>query len=140
MVRRANLYGRQAVGHILAVDDERDILVLYQEALGTFGHKVVGAVSGAEAMDYLERETPDLIILDLRMPGVSGLELLEWLRRRGQRVPVIVCSALSGLRDEFALSGSDIAAFVAKPPDMARLIHVVAEVLEGAPDAEGSTA
>lgn len=117
------------MARILAVDDERDILLLLQEALSTFGHEVTGAVSGAEAMDYLGREQPDLIILDLRMPGTSGLELLEWVRGRGNTVPVIVCSALSALRDEFALWDSHVAAFVPKPIDISRLLREVANAL-----------
>lgn len=117
------------MGRILAVDDERDVLLLYQEALGTFGHEVVGAVSGAEAMEFLGREMPDLIILDLRMPGISGLELLEWVRSRDNDVPIIVCSALSGLRGDYAIWSSRVAAFVPKPLDMSRLIQEVSQAL-----------
>jgi len=124
------------VGLILAVDDERDILLLYQEALGTFGHDVVGALSGAEAIEYLEREAPDLIILDLRMPDISGLDVLDWLRRRRPLVPIIVCSAVHGLRDEFAIWNSRVAAFLPKPLDMARLLREVALVLEGEPQGD----
>ena len=128
------------MGHILAVDDERDILLLYQEALGTFGHQVTGAVSGAEAMDFLARRMPDLIILDLRMPDMTGLELLEWVRGRGFDVPIIVCSALSGFESDFAVWSSRIAAFVPKPIDMSRLIHEVSQVLGHDPSAEDTTA
>jgi len=128
------------VGHILAVDDERDILLLYQEALGTFGHQVTGAVSGAEAMDYLARRMPDLIILDLRMPGISGIELLEWVRDRSPDVPIIVCSALSGLQSDFAVWSSRIAAFVPKPIDMSRLIHEVSQALDHDHGADDTTA
>jgi len=124
------------VGRILAVDDERDILLLYQEALGTFGHEVIGAVSGAEAMEYLEREVPDLVLLDLRMPDISGLEVLEWLRRRRPHVPIIVCSAVHGLRDEFAIWSAHVAAFLPKPLDMAHLLREVALVLEGEPESD----
>jgi len=124
------------VGRILAVDDERDILLLYQEALGTFGHEVIGAVSGAEAMEYLEREAPDLVLLDLRMPDISGLEVLEWLRRRRPHVPIIVCSAVHGLRDEFAIWSAHVAAFLPKPLDMAHLLREVALVLEGEPESD----
>jgi len=124
------------VGRILAVDDERDILLLYQEALGTFGHEVIGAVSGAEAMEYLERQAPDLVLLDLRMPDISGLEVLEWLRRRRPHVPIIVCSAVHGLRDEFAIWSALVAAFLPKPLDMAHLLREVALVLEGEPESD----
>ena len=124
------------MARILAVDDERDILLLLQEALSTFGHEVIGAVSGAEAMDFLGREQPDLMILDLRMPGTSGLELLEWVRSRGNTVPIIVCSALSGLRDEFAFWDSHVAAFVPKPIDISRLLREVADALGAEPPAD----
>ena len=124
------------MGRILAVDDERDILLLYQEALGTFGHEVIGAVSGAEAMEYLERQAPDLVLLDLRMPDISGLEVLEWLRRRRPHVPIIVCSAVHGLRDEFAIWSAHGAAFLPKPLDMAHLLREVALVLEGEPESD----
>ncbi|MFW6162005.1 MAG: response regulator [Planctomycetota bacterium] len=117
------------MGRILAVDDERDVLLLYQEALGTFGHEVIGAISAAEAMEVLGRERPDLIILDLRMPGTSGLDLLEWVRSRDREVPIIVCSALAGLRRDFAIWNSHVAAFLPKPLDMSRLIQEVAQAL-----------
>ena len=117
------------MSRILVVDDERDILLLLQETLTGCGHTVTGAVSGAEAMDFLVRQELDLLILDLRMPDFSGIDLLHWVRERYKGLPVIVCTAYPALKNDFTLWESHVAAFVTKPIDMPNLIAEVSQAL-----------
>lgn len=98
---------------ILVVDDEPDIRATVQAILETEGYDVGLAANGADALAAVEREPPDLILLDMRMPVLDGWGFAAELRRRGHRVPVVVMTAA---RDA-ARWASDIAAagFVAKP-------------------------
>lgn len=78
---------------ILVVDDEpivRDVVVRYLER---DGHKTLQAATGEEARSLLEREPPSLIVLDVMLPGVSGLELCSWIRARSD-MPVMMLTAL----------------------------------------------
>jgi DNA-binding response OmpR family regulator len=78
-------------GTILVVDDEETFVHLVRTLLEQEGHRVVPAADGDAALSAIEREAPDLIVLDLELPGMSGLELLSRLRPRVD-VPIIVVS------------------------------------------------
>jgi len=120
-----------AVGRILVVDDEVDILLFMQEALEPYGHEVTGAVSGFEALDFLGEQDVDLIILDLRMPDITGLELLERIRKGDADVPIIICSGYPKLADDYRVWGSRVAAVLYKPVDPDQLVREVAGALQG---------
>lgn len=98
---------------ILVVDDEPGIRATVQAMLEIEGYVVSQAANGADALAALERERPDLILLDMRMPVLDGWGFATELRRRGHRVPVVVMTAA---RDA-ARWASEIAAsaFVSKP-------------------------
>src|SRR5271156_1269709 len=81
------------VSTVLVVDDEpivRDVVVRYLER---DGYRTLQAASGDEARDILEREPPSLVVLDVMLPGVSGLELCRWIRSRSE-VPIVMLTAL----------------------------------------------
>lgn len=82
---------------ILVVDDDSALVTLMVEALREEGYAVRGARSGAEALEQVERQVPDLMLLDLKMRDVGGQALLRRLRREGTRVPFIV---ITGQGDE----------------------------------------
>jgi DNA-binding response OmpR family regulator len=84
------------VDHILVVDDEPAIVTVVRERLEREGFVVRTAASGEEALAYMEADRANLIVLDLMLPGIDGLEVLRRLRGRGDTVPVIVLTA----RDE----------------------------------------
>ena len=65
---------------VLHVDDDPMNLRVVDEILGAFGHRAVAAASGEEALEQLGRETFDVVLLDIHMPGISGLEVVERLR------------------------------------------------------------
>jgi DNA-binding response OmpR family regulator len=81
------------VSTVLIVDDEpivRDVVVRYLER---DGHRTLEAATGDEARGLLEREWPSLVVLDVMLPGVSGLELCRWIRSRSE-VPIVMLTAL----------------------------------------------
>lgn len=108
---------------ILVVEDEALIRHLVVDTLTDEGHSVLAAASGEDALTRLDGQTPDLLIVDLRMPGMSGEEFVRRHREWGVHVPVIVLSGSS----EAKQVGKDLGAVavVHKPFDLDDLVRVV---------------
>jgi signal transduction histidine kinase len=111
-------------GDILIVDDFVDTLALYEALLTDDGHNVRTATSGIEALRKVEEREPEVVLLDVSMPGMDGMEVLKWLRSRPNGGPSVIMltaarrepSAIeSGLRE-----GAD--AYLAKPIDGRELV------------------
>lgn len=101
---------------ILVVEDDADISRLLARILNEAGYKVRQAFSGTEARLVLEGESPDLILLDLMLPGISGEELLGEIRNgRHRNVPVLVLSAKNSLGDKVALLKNGADDYITKP-------------------------
>jgi two-component system phosphate regulon response regulator PhoB len=117
--------------HILVVDDEPDISALVAYHLARESYRVRTASSGPEAIRAAEVERPDLVILDLMLPGMSGLQVLEELRKRPetQEIPVILLTARREEQDR--ITGLSLGAddYVAKPFSPQELILRVGAVL-----------
>lgn len=113
---------------LLVVDDERDIRHLYAAELADEGHEVETAASVPEAVEALNRTTFDLMVLDIQMPGESGLTLLQNLARNRVKMPVILCTAFSSYKDDFSSWVAD--GYVVKSSDVGELKAEVARVLE----------
>jgi two-component system nitrogen regulation response regulator NtrX len=77
---------------VLVIDDEAAIRDSLRMTLEYEGYEFVGAATGQEGLALVERETPDLVVLDVKMPGMDGLEVLDRLRSMGETVPVLVIS------------------------------------------------
>jgi DNA-binding response OmpR family regulator len=120
---------------VLVVEDESRIRGMLVELLEHAGYAVIEAGDGREALRRLAEHQPDLIILDLMLPGMSGWEFLNRSReqRDRTRVPLVIMSAIDGREDYPSTLGA--AAWFTKPLDISRFLSVV-EQLAGAP---GST-
>ena len=92
---------------ILLVDDEESIHLLYREELEEAGYEVHSALTGEEALDKLNIIGPDLIILDINMPGMNGIEALRRIKEMNPKVPVILCSAYQEFKQDLASWASD---------------------------------
>ena len=117
---------------ILVVDDEPDILMVVQMILRGCGHQILEASTGEMALQLLEHQNPDAVLLDVRLPGIDGLEVLERLRKASIHsvLPVIMLSASSGPSLVERASGLGCSGFVAKPFDPEALIRTLNEALE----------
>lgn len=101
---------------ILVVEDEADINGLIFKILKEADYCVTQAFSGTEAKLLLEKEIPDLILLDLMLPGISGEELLHYIRQNRQwNIPVIVISAKNALGDKVSLLKNGADDYITKP-------------------------
>jgi len=118
--------------NILVVDDSNTNIVLLEAILADRGYKIDTALNVKDALHCIEKQKPDLILLDLLMPKISGFELLEQLREdeRTKDTPVIVISALSDEENKnrtFRLGAVD---FIIKPVDIQYLVDRVAKTLQ----------
>ena len=86
---------------ILVVDDEEHILKLYKKELSEEGYQVRTAASGEEALRMVEAESPDMVILDIKLQDQNGLEILGELRKLNKNTPVILSSAYSTYKSDF---------------------------------------
>ncbi len=102
---------------VLVVDDDQDNQKLVAKALSYQGYQVLRASSGEEALKVLAENTPDLVLLDINMPGISGLDTLKHLRQRGEYVSVIFISAKSKKEDVIVGLDSGADDYICKPFD-----------------------
>ena len=118
---------------ILLVDDDRAFRISTAELLRQDGYEVATAAGGAEAGERMAEDRVDLLLLDVRMPRIGGLGVLEALRLRGERVPVLMISGFGTIQtavEALQLGADD---FLTKPVDPDLLSRKVAELLERRP-------
>ncbi len=92
---------------ILVVDDEESIHLLYREELEEEGYEVISAMTGEEGLKLFQEEKPDLVILDINMPGMDGIEVLRQMKQMSPDVPVILSSAYPEYKQDLASWASD---------------------------------
>ena len=92
---------------ILLVDDEDSIHLLYREELEEEGYEVHSALSGEEALEKLSIISPDLVILDINMPGINGIDALRRIKEINPNLPVILSSAYQEFKQDLASWASD---------------------------------
>ncbi|HWP67494.1 MAG TPA: sigma-54 dependent transcriptional regulator [Candidatus Limnocylindria bacterium] len=119
-----------ANGKILVVEDDPDIRAILSRFLGRRGYTVKAAENGADALELLAHEPVDLILSDVRMPRMDGLELLAAVRQRDPEVQLVLMTAYSTVRDAVEAIQAGAADYVEKPIDFRRLERVVTNVLE----------
>lgn len=119
---------------ILVVDDSTTNVVLLEAILDEKGYKIETALNAKEAYSLIEKNTPDLILLDLLMPKISGFDFLEEIRKNNstKNTPVIVISALTDEENIEKIMGMGAIDFVKKPIDLQYLVNKVESVLQEA--------
>jgi two-component system response regulator RpaA len=120
------------MARILLIDDEPDIRILTRMMLEKAGHDVVEAVDGEDGMKMLAKERPDLILLDVMMPGIKGWEVCEKIKkdRKTRDIPVVMFTirgSEDSVRKSYA-SGAD--AHINKPFEIPELIDTVNKLLK----------
>jgi len=92
---------------ILLIDDEESIHLLYREEFEEEGYEVHSALSGEEALEKFALINPDLVILDINMPGMNGIDVLRRLKELNSKMPVILSSAYQEFKQDLASWASD---------------------------------
>jgi DNA-binding response OmpR family regulator len=113
---------------VLIVDDEKHIRLLYAEELEEEGYEVAVASDGSGILERIEKEKPDVIILDIKMVSSNGLDVLQEIRNKFYNLPVILCSAYGSYKVDIKSIAAD--AYVVKSSDLTELKKKIAQVLE----------
>ena len=114
---------------ILVVDDEEPIRFLYEEELKDEGYEVVSIASGQGLVARIEQESPDLVVLDIKLADADGLALLQEIRNRYYDLPVILSSAYEVFKRDVKAIAAD--AYVVKSSDLTPLKKAIRRALEG---------
>ncbi len=114
---------------VLIVDDEENIRTLYKEELADEGYNIILASNGYEALEVLSIQKPDAIILDIKMPGMDGVNLLKLIKERKEDdIPVIICSAYEEYKQDFSLWASE--EYIVKSSDLTKMKSVLKRILK----------
>ncbi len=124
---------------ILVVDDERNVVELLNFLLLKDGYNIINAYSGRDAISLAQHEKPDLVILDIMMPGIDGYTVYNTLQQNPttRDIPIIILTAKGQMRDVFAFA-SKIVAYIDKPFEPKMLREKVKSVLSPAKTVNGN--
>jgi two-component system response regulator (stage 0 sporulation protein F) len=117
--------------HVLIVDDQAGIRLLLQEVLEAEGFTVTLATDGLRAAAMLEEIRPDLILLDMKMPGMNGLELMRLIHNRGLQLNVMMMTAYAELEMMEQARQLGALGHFGKPFDIQDVAHKVKQLLQG---------
>ena len=122
-----------ALGRVLVVDDEPQLNAMLCDALAGMQYDVNGALDGARALEMIPLFQPNLVLLDLHMRGMPGLEVLDHLRRDWPAIPVIVVSGDAGQEVARRMLRKGAQNYVTKPFNLDVLRQVVGDALAQQP-------
>ena len=112
---------------ILLVEDEKSLCLLYEEELAKTGYTVVSVYDAEAALEKLKKETFDLIITDIRMPAMNGVELITQIMGLRKDTPIIINSAYQSYKEDFMTWAAD--AYIVKSSSLDELISKIKELI-----------
>jgi two-component system cell cycle response regulator DivK len=118
---------------ILVVEDNEKNMKLFRDVLGATGYRTLEATTGGEAVEMATEHTPDLVLMDIQMPDIDGLEALRRLRADARtaslRVLAVTAQAMQGDREHFLAAGFD--GYLSKPVNVQELLGTVRRYCDG---------
>lgn len=114
----------------LVIDDTKGIRSLLTECLELYGFEVLPVSSGQEALDILEKESIDLAFIDIRMPEISGTEVLRRIREQGLVMPVVIMTAFATVKNAIDCTKLGAVAYLQKPFTTEKVRSVLKEIFE----------
>ncbi len=114
--------------HILIIDDDQGILDSFEAMLGD-DYNLVMVDNGADALEWLRQQSPQLLFLDIKMPGSNGLEVLRRIREKGDAVPVVVVTALPQPQYQQLAEKFGVYRYLSKPLDVDEVEDIARRVL-----------
>jgi two-component system cell cycle response regulator DivK len=115
----------------MIVEDNELNMKLFHDLLEAHGYQTVGTRSGVEALDLARRHRPDLILMDIQLPEVSGLEVTKWLKEDPelQAIPVVAVTAFAMKGDEERIREGGCEAYLSKPISVGKFIETIRRFL-----------
>jgi len=128
MGKCGNIVKGSKMAKILIVDDEEHIRTLYKEELLREGYQVSTSATGRNILELIEKERPDLIILDIKMSDCNGLDILQIIRNKYYNMPVILSTAYEIYKNDIKSMAADF--YVVKSFDLTELKKRIKRALE----------
>jgi len=118
----------KGVKRVLIADDEHGIRKLYERELKREGYEVLFATNGQEAIQMVKEGRPDLIVMDIRMPGMDGIEAMSRILEEKNDLPVVINTAYSAYKDNFLSWAAE--AYLTKSADLSELKGTIRSILD----------
>ncbi|MHC4182383.1 MAG: response regulator [Planctomycetota bacterium] len=112
---------------ILLVEDDKNQRLLYEQELSLEGYEIVTAADGEEGLRKVQEQPPDMIIMDITMPKMNGIEAMGMILSKHKNIPIIINTAYSSYKDNFMSWAAD--AYVVKSSDLIELKNKIKEIL-----------
>lgn len=116
------------MARLLIADDDKNLALLYEQELSDEGYEVDVVNDARSAIERVESDAPDLLVLDIQMPGMDGIEALSHILGKNNQLPVILNTAYSNYKDNFMTWSAD--AYVVKSSDLTELKETIADILK----------
>lgn len=121
------------IAKVLVADDEADLVVTYVRLLQNLGYLTFAAHDGCQAMELIDTEKPDLVVIDLNMPMMNGFELARWISARRQKTIIIAITALHTPDREQAAYVCGARIYMQKPFSNAEFVGTIQAALSEPP-------
>src|SRR6195256_4962783 len=124
-------WGRPMAKTVMIVEDNELNMKLFHDLLEAHGYDTIGTRSGTEALDLARRHHPDLILMDIQLPEVSGLEVTKWLKEDQElrSIPVVAVTAFAMKGDEERIREGGCEAYIPKPISVTSFLETVRRFL-----------
>jgi two-component system, cell cycle response regulator DivK len=118
---------------VLIVEDNELNMKLFQDLLEAHGYHTIGTRNGIETLDLARKHQPDLILMDIQLPEVSGLEVTKWLKDDPElrSIPVIAVTAFAMKGDEERIREGGCEAYLSKPISVGKFLETIRHFLDG---------
>jgi two-component system, response regulator, stage 0 sporulation protein F len=113
---------------VLIADDEPAIRKLYERELKKEGYEVLFATNGQEAVQMVREGHPDVIVLDIRMPGMDGIEAMSRILEEDNQLPIIINTAYTSYKENFLSWSAD--AYITKSADLSELKGTIRNIID----------
>ncbi len=112
---------------ILLVEDDKNQRLLYEQELRFEGYEIVTAVDGKDALEKVEEQLPDIVVMDINLPRMDGIESMGRIINKNKKLPIIINTAYSDYKDNFMSWAAD--AYIVKSSDLNELKTKIKELL-----------
>ena len=113
--------------NILLVEDDNNQRLLYEQELRIEGYEIMTAIDGKDALEKFQKQAPDLIVLDINMPKMDGIEAIGRILSKNKQIPIIINTAYSSYKNSFMSWAAD--AYIVKSSDLSELKNTIKELL-----------